>query len=154
MKKLLSFILVLGLFWGVVARTETPKASLVDPDSLVSKIINPKQEQKLECSLKYEYSLMRQICIEKDIFSYFFFTLAALCFIGIIFAIYGLISISINILYLKIVSDFSPNKEKVKLAENDTENAEEGLGASMKIFWSSLKWVVIFVLIGLCFYMI
>ena len=72
MKKLFSLILVLGLLWGVVARTETPKAWLVDPDSLVSKITNPKQEQKLECSLKYEYSLMRQICIKKDIFSYFF----------------------------------------------------------------------------------
>ena len=75
MKKLLSFILVLGLFWGVVARTETPKASLVDPDSLVSKIINPKQEQKLECSLKYENFLLSQDITNKNINRYFIFKL-------------------------------------------------------------------------------
>ena len=74
--------------------------------------------------------------------------------IGIIFAIYGLFSTSLNLLYLRIVSVFSPNKEKVKLAENDMENAEEGQSASMKIFWSSLRWVVIFVLIGFCFHVI
>ena len=34
------------------------------------------------------------------------------------------------------------------------ENAEEGQSASMKIFWSSLRWVVIFVLIGFCFHVI
>ena len=139
---------------GGVARAEIPKAQLVNPDSLGTVITDPVKIKTQNCNFKYEYSLMRQVCIKKDLFSYFFYALAALCFVGIIFAIYGLFSTSLNLLYLRIVSVFSPNKEKVKLAENDMENTEEGQSASMKIFWSSLRWVVIFVLIGFCFHVI
>ena len=136
---------------GGVASAKIPKAQLINPDSLIT---DPVKIKIQNCNFKYEYSLMRQVCIKKDLFSYFFYALAALCFVGIIFAIYGLFFTSLNLLYLRIVSVFSPNKEKVKLAENDMENTEEGQSALMKIFWSSLRWVVIFVLIGLCFYVI
>jgi len=150
MKKLFSLILVLGLLLGGVA-SAAPKAIEIDPSTLKNVVTDPEQILRLDCTYLFGTTVLYQVCAKKVYISYFFFGLSALSSLGIIFAIYGLLATSLNLFYLKIVSDFSPNKEKVKQADSDAENTEEGQQASMRIFWSSLKWTVIFALIGLFF---
>ena len=149
MKKLLYLIFVLGLLFGGVA-IAVPKA-IVDLSTLQNRVTDPEEILILECTYRFGTTILYQVCAKKVYISYFFFGLSALSSLGIIFAIYVLLATSLNLFYLKIVSDFSPNKEKVKQADSDAENTEEGQQASMRIFWSSLKWTVIFALIGLFF---
>ena len=149
MKKILT-LLTLFLILGGVA-SAAPKAIEIDPSTLMNVVTDPEKILRLDCTYLFGTTVLYQVCVKKVYISYFFFGLSALSSLGIILAIYGLLVTSFNLFYLKIVSDFSPNKEKVKQADSDAENTEEGQQASMRIFWSSLKWTVIFALIGLFF---
>ena len=144
--KLFSLILVLGLLFVGVAGG-VPKTTWIDANV----VTDPEQILRLECTYRFGSKFLYKVCEKKNLISYFFFGLSALSSLGIILAIYSLLATSLNLFYLKIVSDFSSNKEKVKQAESDSENTEEGQQASMRIFLSSLKWTVIFALIGLFF---
>ena len=142
MKKLLTFLTLFLMLGGVASTKEVIAQLVTDPDS-IKKIDLCLEKGSFFCknfNFFYELASSSLITAILGILSILFI----LCIILFVFSIAGIYFISFNRLYFKIVSDFSSSKEKVRLADNDDENAKEGQGASFKLLKSSIKWMMIF----------